>query len=986
MSEAVEVLIVKKARLELKEAISDMTELNAKIIEIANNVNKFTGKPFTNPVPSSLPKRAQESSKWISDLNAANREAERLAGNVARKKAQLAAAESNNAKALAKLRVEQRLNNKALTDEAILSSKLVGAYQKLTTRRAQAARKLKDLEAANIRNNRAIRQAQKEFDKLDRRVRKADRATNDFRRNVGNYSSALGKASFALRSFIGVLGVYSGFEIARQVFEQVKAIDGLNLALQQVTETQEKFNAAQEFLGNVAEESGQDIFVLTERYTKFLAAAKTTNLTMEEINNIFRQVAKAGGVLGLSTDNINGAFRALEQILSKGKVQAEEIRGQLGERLPGAFQILAKSMGLTTQELSKQLELGNVLSDEVLPGFAKELEKTYNLNLVERVDNLAASQTRLGNAWKEFLSNVEGGEGIISNVFKDIFNSVTDVLNGLNELNKTFSNKQAEGEIKGISTAIIAVKDESERLNISFKDAANNLIPRYKAIISDWGEELSKVTNEQSKSVLTNFFNTVTGKFSEQEKTAKRAGEQMSLYGKAIETLEQIATTGKLPEETRKVNKATEETNRTFSRAKTTLSGSIASYRAIINELTDKRDRLATTSDEYSRYNQQINEAKRSVDNLKKGLVELSQIKDSVASILGASIISVETQEELAAGFEENLKNRTDKEVEFERQKQEALNALRDGELKNIESLTGEQTNLIKESLSIRLNLEKQYADAKADLVLGSIDSIFQMRVSEVDKEIELNQRRFEAILSNEQYTEEQKQVAREKFEKEQERLQRKKEKRERQGFLAQQGLAIAEIAINLARTISTINTNAAGFAALPPFGFGPIAGPPLGAAYSATNIPLALGIAAAQTGLIVAQTIPALEKGALNFEGGTALINDESGSNFKEIVQTPDGKMYMAEGRNVIADLPKGSNVYSASETENMLKDGFAKTQEQEQDLINKWLIKKAENQELKNNNMMRKEIVKSLEEGFKNVKVINHNEIVIEERYDQY
>lgn len=960
---AVDVLILEQARKEVKEAIKDMTELNAKIIEIANNINKFTGKPFTNPIPSDLPKRAGESSKWISELNAANREAERLAGNVARSKARLAAAESANAKQLARLREETRLNNIALKEEGILSSKLVGAYRKLTVRREQAARTLKDLIASEKASNREIKRAQREFDLLDAKVRKADRATNDFRRNVGNYSSAFGKASLALRNFVGVLGIYSGFEVARQVFEQVKAINGLNLALQQVTETSQAYNEAQQFISDLAEEAGADVFELTSAYTKFLASAKTTTLTLEQTNNIFRQTAKAAGVLGLSTEDTNGAFRALEQILSKGKVQAEEIRGQLGERLPGAFQILAKSMGLTTAELSKQLELGNVLSDEVLPGFADELERTYNLGLVDRVETLAASQTRLGNAWKEFLANVEGGEGVISSVFKDIFDGITNALNALIEFNKTFGDKQLEGEAKGVKTAITAVKEESEKMNISFKDAAQNIIPRYKKIVSEWGEELSKVTQEQSKSVLTNFLNVLSGEFDEQEKTAKRAGEQMALYGKALETLEKIVQTGKLPEETNKNTNALKKGNKETDKAKTILAGSVAAYQKIISELKDKQSRLATTNEEYEDYNKQIEEAEKNVEKLTRALVDLSNVKDVDASAFGASELDLGIQEDFAQGFEKRQKERADKEILLEKQKQEVLKALREGELRNVEFLTNEQTKLVREALNLRLNLQRDFEDAKADLVLGSIDSLFQARITDIDREIEASQRRFDSITNFDEMTEEQKQATRKKFEQEQARLQKEKEKRERQGFLVQQGLAIAEIAINLARTISTINAAAAAFALPPPFGLGPIAGPPAGIVYASANIPIAIGTAAAQTGFVLAQTIPQLEKGAENFEGGPAIINDAKGNRFQEIVHTPDGKMYMSNTRNSLVNIPKGSNVYDAEKTHEILKNGFIKSNNNQQEAIDLWILRKMATKEISTlgiENVLKKELSK--------------------------
>ena len=68
--------------------------------------------------------------------------------------------------------------------------------------------------------------------------------------------------------------------------------------------------------------------------------------------------------MGLSVENQERAFLALNQMMSKGTVQAEELRGQLGEALPGAFGIMAKAVGVTEKELQNMMKAGEVLADE----------------------------------------------------------------------------------------------------------------------------------------------------------------------------------------------------------------------------------------------------------------------------------------------------------------------------------------------------------------------------------------------------------------------------------------------------------------------------------------------------------------------------------------------------------------------------------------------------------------------------------------------
>ena len=66
------------------------------------------------------------------------------------------------------------------------------------------------------------------------------------------------------------------------------------------------------------------------------AAAKANNLSFEETEQIYRGMVAAGVAFGGSQADLDAIIRATTQVLSKGKVTAEEMQGQIGERLPGA--------------------------------------------------------------------------------------------------------------------------------------------------------------------------------------------------------------------------------------------------------------------------------------------------------------------------------------------------------------------------------------------------------------------------------------------------------------------------------------------------------------------------------------------------------------------------------------------------------------------------------------------------------------------------
>ena len=85
----------------------------------------------------------------------------------------------------------------------------------------------------------------------------------------------------------------------------------------------------------------------TQQFTKLNAAARASGFTVQEVEEVYRGLAAANTALGGDSEKLQGILLATQQVFSKGKVQAEELRGQIGERLPGAFALFAKAVGKT---------------------------------------------------------------------------------------------------------------------------------------------------------------------------------------------------------------------------------------------------------------------------------------------------------------------------------------------------------------------------------------------------------------------------------------------------------------------------------------------------------------------------------------------------------------------------------------------------------------------------------------------------------------
>jgi len=187
-----------------------------------------------------------------------------------------------------------------------------------------------------------------------------------------------------------------------------------------------------------------------------------TNITAIQQRDIFDSVAVASRVMGLSADNTTGAILALGQMASKGKVQAEELRGQLGERIPGAFGIAARAMGVTTSELNKMMEQGQVVAEDFLPKFAAEMQRTFGPGLEAAMNTPRAQFDKFGNSilnLKELVGTqlMPTATALINDVFIPMVDWIGKNINMLGFLATTIGGVWAATKIYNITAGIAAL-------------------------------------------------------------------------------------------------------------------------------------------------------------------------------------------------------------------------------------------------------------------------------------------------------------------------------------------------------------------------------------------------------------------------------------------------------------------------------------------------------------------------------------------------
>lgn len=159
--------------------------------------------------------------------------------------------------------------------------------------------------------------------------------------------------------------------------------------------------AEYKYIRDQAERIGISFEEAAKGYGKFAAAAKLAGRSNQEIRYVAESFLEVGRVANISADDIGGVFKALEQIYSKGKIQAEELRGQLGDRLFGAFEIAAIALKDQFPNLDKAMKDGLITSEQLV-AIAEQYRKTVAVRLPTAMESLAANQARLNSAFFDF--------------------------------------------------------------------------------------------------------------------------------------------------------------------------------------------------------------------------------------------------------------------------------------------------------------------------------------------------------------------------------------------------------------------------------------------------------------------------------------------------------------------------------------------------------------------------------------------------------
>lgn len=391
--------------------------------------------------------------------------------------------------------------------------------------------------------------------------------TEQFKKEANSVKRTLGSLQKSFMGFAAAMGAGLGFaqlvgtlrktalELStaeatlKNVSKETKTFtDGTRVATVEVSNYAENLK----YLDKLATKYKQDLVVLTDSFAKFSAAASTANVSMSVQRDVFESLTRASTFFHMSGDRTQQMLVAIEQMFSKGRISAEELRRQLANNLPGAFGLMAQAMGVSNAELDKMMKNGEVLAGEALPKFAKELNKvtkdldTNSLQLAQNELKTAIQKFTKSSGFEDLYKNILQLTTWFINKLRTSLNTMTGaVLGALGAagMRKIFRNglKEWDAYVSGVQKDINKLEKDFGKASGEFKQKYGLDPVKQKGVINEFGKHPDgKKMYEEYKAIIDvqrqirdkqSEINGVTGILT---KSVKGLGVAFKAVGKAI--------------------------------------------------------------------------------------------------------------------------------------------------------------------------------------------------------------------------------------------------------------------------------------------------------------------------------------------------------------------------------------------------------------------------------------------------------------------
>lgn len=320
-------------------------------------------------------------------------------------------------------------------------------------------------------------------------------AVNETGRGFDKLNKGVGAAKFAVTALVGAMAALGLGLGVRELADAADSYTNLSARINIATKDGGDFTSAMAGVHRVALATNTGLDATGDLFTRLNTVGKEMGMTQQNTLDLTQTINQAIQTSGGSAQSSEAAITQLIQAMQGGVLRGEEFNSIM-ENGYGVAEALAKGLGVTTGELRKMAENGELSAERVYKALLSQkdaVQQTYD-NFPLTVSN---ALQKIATSWQILIGEVNQANGASAtaaqwlstladnmSLLKPI---IDDIGEGFTRFGKYYSNIYDPGTIDSLKTTLISVYDTiktlfntvlevGEAFNSVFSDALSGVL------------------------------------------------------------------------------------------------------------------------------------------------------------------------------------------------------------------------------------------------------------------------------------------------------------------------------------------------------------------------------------------------------------------------------------------------------------------------------------------------------------------------------
>jgi tape measure domain-containing protein len=223
-----------------------------------------------------------------------------------------------------------------------------------------------------------------------------------------------------------------------QVAAAVGQLQSFRNTLDAITPSAQEFSTSNKYILSLVDQYNIPLQSARDGFTKLYASMQPAGFSGQEIRGIFEGISMGAATFGMSADKVDRVMYAFAQMASKGQVMSEELKGQLGDVLPGSLALFARAADMSLQDFGAAMEAGafkGKTMKQLLINVGATMKEEFGKGAVGAALTFQGVMNRLATSTQLFYETFEPAAIAFANAFiVPITNGIRIVTDGFKEL------------------------------------------------------------------------------------------------------------------------------------------------------------------------------------------------------------------------------------------------------------------------------------------------------------------------------------------------------------------------------------------------------------------------------------------------------------------------------------------------------------------------------------------------------------------------